>query len=379
MSDKNKILIIDDNEVERELSRMMLEKNGYLVVEQSSAISCLQTIAEEKPNLVLLDIMMPDMDGNQALQMIRSKYSALELPIVMVTSKSDATDVVESLKFGASDYITKPLQFDVALRRIQTHLTIGLQSATLRELNENLESRVKEQASKLVGAEKMKALGEMTAGIAHEINSPLSVITVYSNNLLKSAQQGFLDSDEVTKMSSSMVKNAEQIARIVRGIKTYSRKDDSDPMESVQVARLIENVSELCKSDYKKNAIDLKVTGNTDVQLMCRPGQILQVLLNLANNAHDAIVSLGNEERWVEFNITEKENWMLISVTDSGHGISKEVVQKLMQPFFTTKESGKGTGLGLSISKTLIESHGGTFEYDKNSPNTRFLIRLPKR
>lgn len=156
MSQPSKILVVDDNRVDRELARMMLEKNGLDVVELSSAISCLETIAAEKPSLVLLDIMMPDLDGNRALCMIRGKYSELQLPVIMVTSKSDASDVLESLKLGANDYIAKPIQFDVAVRRIQTHLAIGLQS------------------SLVVRSKELEAIHAMIVNLNLELNGPLA-------------------------------------------------------------------------------------------------------------------------------------------------------------------------------------------------------------
>ncbi len=152
-----KILIIDDNEVDRELIRAMLELNEYSVTELGDATSCMKVIATEKPDLVLLDIMMPGFDGNQLLQLIRMKYPEIKLPVIMVTSKSDASDVVESLNLGANDYITKPIQFDIALRRIQIHLTMAVQSRLL--------SRAKE----------LEATNAMLRTLAHEINNPLTV------------------------------------------------------------------------------------------------------------------------------------------------------------------------------------------------------------
>ncbi len=154
--EQTKILIIDDDPLDRELLRMMLEKNEFSVIELDNTTSFLDVIEAEKPNLVLLDIMMPGQDGNQVLQMIRTKCSEIKLPVIMVTSKSDASDVVTSLKLGANDYLKKPIQFDVALRRIQIHLTMVAQSKLISH------------------AKELEATHAMIRSFAHEINNPLT-------------------------------------------------------------------------------------------------------------------------------------------------------------------------------------------------------------
>ncbi len=128
MNRHSKILIIDDNQVDRKLMRLMLENGGFQVVELSSGESCIETIEAENPNLVLLDILMPDMSGNEVLRMIRENLSESEIPVIMVTAKSDTSDVVASLKLGASDYLIKPFQFDVAIKMIRAHLGIVIPS-----------------------------------------------------------------------------------------------------------------------------------------------------------------------------------------------------------------------------------------------------------
>ncbi|MBF0299243.1 MAG: response regulator transcription factor [Oligoflexia bacterium] len=157
----SKILVVDDNEVDRELSIRMLKKNGFEVIPLDMPTKCIDTVIAEKPDLILLDIMMPGLDGNQVLQLIREKFTEIELPIIMVTSKLDASDVVESLKKGANDYITKPVQFEVALRRIHTHLTIAAQSKAMAK------------------AKELEAIHAMIVTYNHEINNPLAIALTY--------------------------------------------------------------------------------------------------------------------------------------------------------------------------------------------------------
>ena len=154
---RQKILLIDDNSVDLELSSLMLEEHGFLVISRNSAVDCMPTIAAEKPDLVLLDIMMPDLDGNQALQLIRGQYTQIELPVIMVTSKSDASDVIVSLELGANDFISKPFEFRVAIKRIAAHILIARQSKKPNEMSE------------------LMAVNAMILTYNHEINNPLAI------------------------------------------------------------------------------------------------------------------------------------------------------------------------------------------------------------
>ncbi len=194
---KAKALIIDDNQVDRELLSAMLTKSGFEVVALSSAVSCLETIAAEHPHLILLDNLMPDMGGNQALQLIRSKYSEVALPVIMVSSKSDGSDVVESLSFRANDYITKPIQFDVAAHRIQTQLTISRQAETLARGRE------------------MGVVHAMIEMYNHQINNPLA-IAVLNLDLLKAKHPTDPEIPEIAAMHTRIAEVVKKTALVLK-------------------------------------------------------------------------------------------------------------------------------------------------------------------
>lgn len=152
-----KLLVIDDSVEALELSKLKLEKKGFEVLTLESAQNCLDVITTNNIDLVILDIIMPDIDGNQALQMIREKYNQIQLPIIMMTAKSDAADIIDALKSGANDYITKPVQFDIAHRKIETHLLVA-------------------KLSKALGKNKeIQALHATIATYNHELNNPLTI------------------------------------------------------------------------------------------------------------------------------------------------------------------------------------------------------------
>jgi len=234
-----------------------------------------------------------------------------------------------------------------------------------------------EAVRQLMASAKMSSLGEMAGGIAHEINNPLAIIQGKSKQLIKYANAGNLDpkvaAQELEKISST----TERIAKIVQGLRAFSRNADNDAVVPVDLTELMDNVMALCLERFRANGIRLDVNLDPGLTLECRSIQIEQVLINLLNNAFDVVSSLN--EKWVRLDVSATDNMIRISVTDSGKGIPDNIVDKLMQPFFTTKDIGKGTGLGLSISKGLVEQHHGRFYFDASHPNTRFIVELPMK
>lgn len=251
----------------------------------------------------------------------------------------------------------------------------------LKDYADNLEMQIEsrtqeldEQRAKNVSASRMVSLGEISAGIAHEINNPLTVIegtvSIAKRQILqnKPAVDVLLSLDKVMAMSH-------RISRIIRGLRSFARDGGEDPFYVVSIDRMFQDLQDLCAMKLKNNGVDLTVNFNPkDLTVFCREVQISQVLINLINNAVDAISE--QNEKWVKLDAEQNGQKTIIRVTDSGTGIPIAIRQKIMQPFFTTKEVGKGTGLGLSISLGIIRDHGGEFFYNEEAANTQFVIIL---
>jgi PAS domain S-box-containing protein len=236
----------------------------------------------------------------------------------------------------------------------------------------------KNAEKQLIYSSKMTSLGEMAGGIAHEINSPLAIIFGRIEQLLRKIEnENITDKADYQKKILDIHNTVERISKIIKGLKQFSRNSENDPMEQISLMKIIDDTVSLCQEKFRNHSVTVKVSGNNDVMIYCRAAQISQALLNLLNNAFDAIENL--EIKWIEINSelnTDKKK-VKLSIIDSGNGIPEEIIEKIMQPFFTTKEIGKGTGLGLSISKGIIETHNGNFYFNKLSKNTSFIIELP--
>jgi len=234
------------------------------------------------------------------------------------------------------------------------------------------------QRVQMVESAKLKALGEMAGGIAHEINNPLAIIQSRAGYLKDRAQKGPISSssiiDSVEKINAVVVR----ISKIVKGLRSFAKDGEGEPFREIKIVELLDETLSFCREKIKNHGVDLIVSPiNVELQLECRQIQVSQVLLNLLINAFDAVLELP--VKWIKVDVEDVEERIEISVTDSGSGIAESIKGKIFEPFFTTKDTGKGTGLGLSLSMGIVESLGGTIIVDSSCPNTRFVVSLPKK
>ncbi|MCK6596960.1 MAG: ATP-binding protein [Bdellovibrionaceae bacterium] len=244
----------------------------------------------------------------------------------------------------------------------------------------------------LQAASKMAALGEMSSGLAHEINNPLAVISGQAGQLMRMIEnlcESKITNEESLNLSGVSVnkildglqriyKTSFRIASIIKGLRQIARNDVADSREIVSFKNILTDTLSLCETRMQNKGILFKFNlENEEVLVDCHQAQIGQVILNLLNNSIDAIE--GIKEKWIQVNakVLDQEKKLRVEIIDSGKGIPLEVVRKIMNPFFTTKPTGKGTGLGLSISKSIVEQHQGTLYYENRSLNTTFVIELP--
>ncbi len=239
--------------------------------------------------------------------------------------------------------------------------------------------KVLQQQTIITQASKMSALGEMAGGVAHEINTPLAIIRMRIEQLEDSIKEMNFDALEFMNSLEVVRLTVDRIAKIISGLRFFARDGSRLAKQKTKVSEIIEDTLSFCNEKFMSYGVKLEVNRNEIYQLAevhCQPIEISQVLLNILNNSFDAITSAEN--RWIRIAVADQNEFIEISIADSGHGIPSEVRDKIMQPFFTTKDIGKGTGLGLSISTGIMEAHKGKLIIDPDSANTCFKILLPK-
>ena len=255
------------------------------------------------------------------------------------------------------------------------------QMALIRDISQRLQAEKEKEQLKanLISASRLSSLGEMAGGIAHEINNPLAIIASSMDIIEQCLEDDPADQDTIQKMMQITQETVQRISKIVSGLKTVARSSKDLHTQCLSVREVFTDVLGLCQAKFKNQGIDLQVDLNSDSfaeKIHCERVQLSQALINLLTNSFQAVENL--EEKWVRIEIDSDEENMKIKITDSGSRISKNIEEKIFNPFFTSKPVGTGAGLGLTMSKTIFEKHDGTLELDQNNTNTCFVASLPR-
>lgn len=230
--------------------------------------------------------------------------------------------------------------------------------------------------AQILQSSKMASLGEMAGGVAHEINNPVAIIIGKADRMRRRIDQGRMDAQEFKEELAFVRETSLRIASIVKGLLDFARGESHVLYSLTTAERVIEQVLNFCRAHIRRHGVNIVVEPIPDINFVANQNQIVQILLNLVNNAHDAV--LNTPEPWIKLGVhVVNENLLHFTVTDSGPGIPESLRSKIMQPFFTTKPIGKGTGLGLSISHGIAAGHGGRLTLDPTAPHTTFVLELP--
>jgi len=383
MSGRQKVMIVDDESRNQRIITEILEDSVEFKL-ASTGEDAVAAMDSYCPDLVLLDIMMPGIDGYEVCKKIRANPKLSLTKVILVSGKAMVEERLKGYEIGADDYMTKPFVPEELLAKAKVFLRLTRVEKELAELNRSLEEKVQERTrqlldaeAKLVNSAKMAALGEMAGGIAHEINTPLGTIGMVGDQIAELIVEEPIDKKMIHEMTQVISGTVQRIGGIIRGLRTFSRDGSQDRFEPTSLKRIVEDTLALCQEKLKHGNVKVHYDSiPDDLKINCRSVQISQVLLNLINNACDAILPLP--EKWVKVEAKKVGNFVEVSITDSGKGIPEKVRNKIFQPFFTTKDIGKGTGLGLSISKGIVDAHHGSMTIDLQCENTRFILRLPE-
>ncbi len=371
-----KVVLIDDEQDIRDVVSVTLRDAGYEVFTAENGETGLNLCIEKSPQIVITDIRMPGMDGIKVLESLKKDMPDIE--VVVATAFGEMDVAVRALQLDASDFITKPVGHDslfMALKRAKERWSSRRQ---IKEYTALLEREVVDQA-KTLHQDKMMSLGRLAASVAHEINNPLSGVLNYVRLMRRILERGRLSDENNEKFKNQLELVESEISRcsqIVSSLLTFSRK--SDPaLARLRVEDLIQRCVLLSRHKIELSKIELKIS--VDPHLPDVEGdfnQLQQCLINLIFNAIDAMPDGGAIDLSAESN--SAESFVIISVKDTGTGISEKDLPHIFEPFYTTKKDGYGVGLGLSTVYGIIERHKGRVEV-KSRPGkgTVFTLFFP--
>jgi two-component system NtrC family sensor kinase len=345
-----RLLVADDNADMREYLTRLLSPYWQLEV-VANGKEALAAALRSPPDLVLSDVMMPELDGVQLLDALRADPRTETVPVILVSARAGEEARLAGLETGADDYLVKPFAAREVLTRVRTHLEM---------------SRVRRAAqAQLVQSAKMASLGELVAGIAHEINNPLAFVLGHMTTVEKSlssvgsrlereiADNASLPWERVMSRTREARLGVERIQNLVHQLRTFSRLDEGE-LKQVNVRESVESVLTILRHRVREHVtLDSRVE---EAQLLCFASLFNQAVMNLVANALDAVASKGN----VTLASRTDDGWLELTVSDDGQGIPEAIRERIFEPFFTTKPVGEGTGLGLSITFSIAKKHGGS-------------------
>ncbi len=408
---KFKILVVDDEPVNLQvLVNHLSLYDYYAIIQATNGLEVLELINNGlSPDLIVLDVMMPKMTGYEVTKKLRDRFSPTELPILLLTAKTQVQDIVVGFDLGANDYLTKPITKEELLARIKTHLYLKcLQEENLKileEANRNLEEKVRERTEELthtlnnlktaqkqlIESEKMAALGGLVAGVAHEINTPIgnsimaaSVLTNETNSFLNAYQNGTLKRSllntflEKAKLSSEIIlSNLNRAGELIQSFKQVAVDRTNEIPRTFPVKQYLEEILISLEPQLKKTNHTVMILAEDELLINSYPGAFSQVIINLVMNS---IIHgfQGEEKGELSFNFYQEENNLIMEYWDNGCGIPPENMSKIFEPFFTTSRSQGGSGLGLHIIYNLItQKLQGTIDCESEvGKGTKFIIKL---
>ena len=395
MSALPKVAVVDDEPHLRALLFTMLDHAGFDVADYADGELAYQGYIDNKPDLLLIDVWMPGRSGHDVCRQIRQELKDNLTPIIIMTGNDDLSAINEAFESGATDFFPKPINIPLLIQRIRYALR-----------NADAWRQRAAYQHQLLQSDKMASLGQLAAGVAHEINNPIGyvisnvqVLNTYTETLSRYltriesiAQSDSSPKQRLTELESARIDDriqairsdlpemlvdiedgVQRISEIVKSLKIYAHPEE-DKLTPTDLNELLLSVRKMIVGDLKYRAEVKLSLPETTLWVMANPSKFYQVLMNLLINAVQAI---EHDQGIVELVLRPVEQHALIEVIDNGSGMSDEVLSRIFDPFFTTKDIGVGTGLGLSVSKAIVEKHNGRLEVvSQPGKGTTFTLRL---
>ncbi len=415
------ILMVDDDPNNLSVVRDSLMECEYTLLAAEDGESAVERAVYAQPDLILLDIMMPGIDGFETCHRLKLQETTKDIPVIFMTALAETEHKVKGLAGGAVDYITKPFQREELLARIAIHLHIRELTNRLQEANETLELRVAERTADLAVANReleeeiagrqkaqealealnnsleeriatsvaelrqkddllmhqnrLAAMGELLTSIAHQWRQPLNNIAAYIQAMQFLHKSGELTAEEMDKDISEVMDILKYMSQTIDDFRKFYRKDQE--LREFDVRSVAERCIGLTGPALKSGNIQVTVQGDRDIRATGYPNEYAQCLVNILYNAMDILLERSVSAPLIELHIQRQENHSVLSVKDNGGGIAPEIIPHIFDPYFTTKGPASGTGIGLYMARTLIERNmGGKLTVQNTDVGAEFRIEL---
>jgi len=347
------ILIVDDNIDTVELLRKRLKAEGYNTEEAYDGEEALKKVYEVYPDLIILDVMMPKMDGYEVCQRLKTDDRTKFIPIIMLTAKSDVESKVKGLDIGADDYVPKPFDYRELSARVRSLITR------------------KETAEKVIEEEKTESVRKLIDSLSHEIRNPIVSIAGFTKKVYDNLPPG----DPNKPYLMTILQEAERLERLLKEILNL-KMIAIGFLENVNPKIAIEEILEELEKEIEDKAIEVETDFKDVPSFYIDKEHFKIVLRNIIKNAIEAMEK--SEKRLLKISLEQIGNDIEIRISDTGKGIPKELIKKIFDPFFTSKVY--GPGLGLSVALTIVQYYKGFISIESEpGKGSTFIIRIPMK
>ncbi len=366
------VLITDDDAASRSTIAALLSPAGYRTRLATSGEEALKAVEEETPDLVLLDVMMPGLDGFEVCRRLRQRFQGVHVPIVLVTALDGRNDIIQGLEAGADDFLHKPVQGAELRARVSNLLKVRAYHLLLASQRDSALATVEELRQQVLQADRLATLGTFAAGVSHELNNIALVLqsALEPPTVPYGHAEGMTPRDALTHVANHVTELARTLLRIAR--------PSEGALALADLCRTLQEVRSMLRLTGRTRHARVSLVLPTETCVIrANPVHAQQVFLNLLSNAADAVAE--TPEPHIEAGVRRKPDGGLEAwVQDNGPGIPPEVLARIFEPFFTTKRPGQGTGLGLPVVRQIVESWGGHIRvHSQKGTGTRMVIEVP--
>lgn len=400
------ILVVDDDSTTRTVLAAGLHKAGYELLQAGSADAALRLLAQRSPDLAVLDVEMPGMSG---IELARRLREVSAIPLMFLTAHGGDELVAQAIELGAVGYLVKPVDIRQFMPAVRTALARAGEIRQLQRAEAELSASLNQIQDQLIQTDKLAAIGQLAAGVAHEINNPigyvhsnLGTLENYIGELFRALDALLADTadaarraeveriaqefdlpflrEDIPALLGESREGIKRVRKIVQDLKDFSHVDASKEWQWADLHQGLDSTLNIVRNEIKYKAEIVKEYGEMP-QIECLPGQLNQVFMNLLVNAAHAIGDSGTEKKGrIVLRTGSGSGEVWVEIEDNGCGIPPENLPRIFNPFFTTKPVGKGTGLGLSLSYGIVQKHGGAIRVDSTvGEGTIFRVVLPER
>lgn len=375
----SRILVVEDSPANIQALTAILRNQGYLVSIASNGRQALKVLGSVRPDLILLDVMMPELDGYETCRLIKDHPDWRHIPLMFLTAKSDPEDIVRGFELGALDYVAKPFHAHELLARVQTHLAMD----QLRRENERLIRSESENA-------RHRSVAQMVAGVAHELNTPLGILNTAASLLtkwlsspalmaLQETPDGQRLAEDLADTCQLITRNVTRAHKLVQDFKKVSVNQITDIREKAVLAEVVAETVHLFQVSSRQSPIQVNVVNtmpDPQAEWMGYPGSLSQVLLNLLSNVQRYAYAASGGKVDIELTCDPEDGGFVVEVRDFGQGIPPEHLGRVFEPFFTTGRGKGGSGLGMSVVHTIVTAQlQGTIELT-STPGQGTMVRM---